>query len=335
MGLVQRMGSGKNPRNIPMVNIWKDLARVYKPFLVLAPLDGVTDFVFREIIAGIAKPDVFFTEFTNVDALLSKGFEKTIPRFRYSQSQRFIVAQIWGTAPKNFYKVAQLVKNLGFDGIDINMGCPDRAVMRVGSGASLINNPLLAAEIIAATKEGAPGLPVSVKTRIGVNMIVTESWIEFLLNQHIDALIVHGRTVKELSKVPAHWDEIGRAVTLRDDISPGTIIIGNGDVLNRKQAEDACTSYGADGVMIGKGVFHNPWVFERIPKNHTRRESLELLLKHTKLFCDTYPDTKRFPAMKKYYKIYVRSYSGAVSLMKELMNTKNYSEVEKLVKPYI
>ena len=302
---------------------------------MLAPMDGVTDFVFREIIAGTAKPDVLFTEFTNTEALVSKGYDNTIHRLKFSQAQRPIIAQIWGLDPKNFYTTARLVKDLGFDGIDINMGCPDRAVMKMGSGASLIKTPTLAAEMIAATKEGAPGMPISVKTRIGVTTMVTETWIRFLLEQHIDALTIHGRTAKELSKVPAHWDEIGKTVKLRDHISPGTMVIGNGDIMSLEQAGQAHTAYGVDGVMIGKGVFHNPWVFERIPKNHTGAESLQLLLKHTKLFCDTYPSPQRFPAMKKYFKIYVRSFRGATSLIRQLMETTDFSEVEKLVKQYI
>lgn len=318
-----------------MINFWHQASSLNKPFLVLAPMDGVTDFVFREIIAGIAKPDILFTEFTNTEALTSKGYEKTIPRLRFSRSQRPIVAQIWGIDPKNFCTTARLIKDLGFDGIDINMGCPDRAVMKLGSGASLIKNPSLAASMIAAVKEGAPGMPVSVKTRIGVREIETETWIRFLLSQHIDALTVHGRTVKELSKVPAHWDEIGRAVKLRDTISPDTIVIGNGDITTMEQATHAHATYGVDGVMIGEGVFHNPWVFERIPQIHTSAESLALLLKHTKLFCDTYPDPHRFPAMKKYFKIYVRAFPGAVSLIKELMETKSFREVENLVKSYL
>lgn len=298
-------------------------------------MDGVTDFVFREIITGVAKPNVLFTEFTNTEALVSKGYEKVISRLKFSQTQRPIVAQIWGLDPKNFYTTARLVKNLGFDGIDINMGCPDRAVMKLGSGASLIKNPTLAAGMIAATKEGAPGMPVSVKTRIGVTAIETEVWIRFLLGQRIDALTVHGRTAKELSKVPAHWDEIGKAVKLRDHIAPGTVVIGNGDITTMEQALRAHDSYGVDGVMIGKGVFYNPWVFERIPLHHTSVESLELLLKHTKLYCDTYPSPHRFPAMKKYFKIYVRSFSGATTLIKQLMETKSFEEVETLIKPYI
>ena len=314
-----------------MVNFWHQLSLLAKPFLVLAPLDGVTDFVFREIIAQTAKPDVLFTEFTNTDALVSKGYDKTIPRLKFSEKQRYIVAQIWGTDPKNFYKTAVLVKDLRFDGIDINMGCPDRAVMKLGSGASLINNPALAAEMIAAAKEGASGIAVSVKTRIGVNAVVTESWIQFLLEQKLDALTVHGRTASELSKVPAHWEEIGKAVQMRDQMSLETVVIGNGDITSMEQALHAHTAYGVEGVMIGKGVFLNPWVFEKIPKKHTISESLHLLLLHTKLYCDTYPDAHRFAVMKKYFKMYVRSFRGADILKKQLMETNNFREVEKLI----
>ncbi|MEK7141149.1 MAG: tRNA-dihydrouridine synthase [Patescibacteria group bacterium] len=318
-----------------MINFWQQLARDHKPFLVLAPMDGVTDYVFREIISGTAKPDVLFTEFTNTEALCSRGYEKTIPRFRYSAIQHPIVAHIWGTDPKNFFTVAKLIKDLGFDGIDINMGCPVRDVMKMGCGSALINNPDHAAAIIAAVKEGAPGIPVSVKTRLGVKTIVTEVWIRFLLEQHLDAITLHGRTAKELSRVPAHWDEIGKAVSLRDEVSPETIMIGNGDIRCREQARQAHASYGVDGVMIGTGIFHNPWLFEETPSTHTHKQSLELLLAHTKLYEDTYPDEGRFAAMRKYFKIYVRSFYGATALMKELMEAKNFSQVEALVRPHL
>jgi len=315
-----------------MANFWSTLAFQNTPFLALAPMDGVTDFVFREIIAGAGRPDVFFTEFTNVDALVSKGYEKTIPRLKYSERQRPIVAQIWGTNPKNFYTVARLVKDLGFDGIDINMSCPVRDVMKVGSGAAFINTPALAAEVIAATKEGAGGLPVSVKARIGVSKVVTGEWIGFLLKQNLGAISIHGRTAKEMSKVPAHWDEIGKAVKLRDRLAPETVIIGNGDILNRQQAREAHDAYGVDGVMIGRGVFANPWVFEKTSATHTAAESLALLVAHTKLYTDTYPGERPFVSMRKYFKMYVRSFYGANILLKQLMETKNFSQVQQLVK---
>jgi len=318
-----------------MVSFWNKLKLLTKPFLILAPLDGVTDFVFREIIAETAKPDVFFTEFTSINALCSEGYDKTIARLKYSEKQRYIVAQIWGTDPQKFYKTAELVKDLGFDGIDINMGCPDRDVMKLGSGASHIKNPRLAAEIIAAVKDAANGLPISVKTRIGINTPVTQSWIQFLLDQNLDAITIHGRTAAELSKAKAHWEEIEKVVNMRDQMSINTVVIGNGDIKSVEETFDVHTKYKVDGVMIGKGVFTNPWIFERIPKKHTTNEYLNLLLKHTKLFCDTYPEKYRFAVMKKFFKIYVKSFYGANNLKIQLMETKSFLEVENLVKLFL
>lgn len=318
-----------------MKSFWQYLKHQKKPFLVLAPLDGVTDFVFREIIAETAKPDVFFTEFTNTDALQSAGFNKTIIRFKFSQKQRYIVAQIWGSKPENFCKTARLVKDLSFDGIDINMGCPVENVMKIGCGASLIENPNLAAEIIKATKAGAAGVAVSVKTRIGLNSIVTDSWIKFLLEQKLDALTIHARTAAELSQVPPHWQEIKKVVRLRDQISPDTVVIGNGDITSMKKAQSASKEYGVDGVMIGRGIFLNPWIFEKIPTNHTSQKSLNILLKHTKLYCDAYPDKNRFSPIKKFFKIYMKSFPGAKRLKIQLMETKNLPEVEKIIQPLV
>ncbi len=317
------------------MNFWKNLKLNSVPLLLLAPMDGVTDFVFREIISEIAKPNVLFTEFTNVDALFSDGYERAITRLRYSEKQRPIVAQIWGINPENFYNTSVLVNKLGFDGIDINMGCPDRSVMKMGSGISLLNSPALASEIITATREGAMEIPVSVKTRIGIDSIVTETWIKFLLEQKLDALTVHGRTAKELSGVPTHWEEIKRSVEIRNHISPDTVMIGNGDVLNCKEATKVSAESGVDGVMIGRGVFSNPWLFEKPSREHTSKEYLGLLLRHTKMYCEAYPESKKFDAMKKFFKIYVKSFNGAGTLKKRLMETKNYSEVENIVKSHL
>lgn len=318
-----------------MKSFWQFLKKDKNPFLVLAPLDGVTDFAFREIMTKTVKPDVFFTEFTNTEALQSEGYDKTITRLKYSEKQRYIIAQIWGTKPENFYKTALLIKKLGFDGIDINMGCPVGKVMKMGCGARLIENPSLAKEMIKATKKGANGIPVSVKTRLGINAIITNSWVKFLLDQNLDALTIHGRTAKELSDVPAHWEEIEKTVKLRNQISPDTVVIGNGDITSIGKAREVSSKYGVEGVMIGRGVFLNPWVFERIPQKHTIKESLNILLKHTKLYCDTYPHKNRFPAMKKFFKIYIRSFPGANKLKIQLMETKNFEEVEKILHPVI
>src|SRR3989344_5257253 len=312
-----------------MKNFWQELE---KPFLVLAPMEGVTDFVFREIVATeLPKPQVLVTEFTNVESLMSKGFEKTIVRFKYSEKQRPVVAQVWGLSPDNYYKSAKLIAELGFDGIDINMGCPVKEVFKMGACSALINNRPLAGEIIEAVKKGAGGLPISVKTRIGVKEAITEDWTGFLLEQKIDALIVHGRTADQMSKVPADWDEIGKAVKLRDKISPETIIIGNGDVNSYKEAEEKHKKFGVDGVMIGRGIFHNPWVFEKGNKIHTPEEYKKVLIKHLNLYEKTYGDERNYHIMKKFYKMYVNNFKGANQLRIKLMSTNNFKEAQEIL----
>lgn len=285
-------------------------------------MEGVTDFAFREIVSRyLPKPDILFTEFTNIDALNSDGFERTIPRFKFSKSQKPIVAQIWGTSPENFYKSAKLVESLGFDGIDINMGCPDRAVIKIGAGSALIENQSLVKEIIEATKKGAGKIPVSVKTRLGRKTIITNEWITFLLEQKIDALSIHGRTAKELSLSEVHWDEIKKAVEIKNKISPETIIIGNGDVKSYSEAVDKHKEFGVDGVMIGRGIFSNPWVFEKVVKTHTFEETKEVLIKHLKLCENEYTDE-----VKKFYKMYINNFNGASKLRAELMQTKSIDD---------
>ncbi len=308
-----------------MSNFWQKLP---KPFTVLAPMEGVTDFAFREVVANyLPKPDVLFTEFTNVDALNSSGFEKTIPRFKFSKSQRPIVAQIWGTNPENFMKSAKIASDLGFDGIDINIGCPDRAVIKIGAGSALIDNRLLVSEIIKSTKKGANKLPISVKTRLGRNKIITDDWVTFLLEQNISAISIHGRTAKELSLSEVHWDEIAKAVEIKNKISPSTIIIGNGNVKSYQEVLEKHEQYKVDGVMIGRGIFLNPWVFEKEAKIHTFEESKKVLIKHLKLCNNEYSDE-----IKKFYKMYVNNFEGASKLRAALMQTKSIKEALQILK---
>ena len=312
-----------------MKNFWQELP---KPFLVLAPMEGVTDFVFREIVATeLPKPHVMVTEFTNVESLNSKGLEKTIIRFKFSEKQRLIVAQIWGLNPENYYKSAKLISDMGFDGIDINMGCPVREVFKMGACSALINNRSLAKEIIEAVKKGANGLPVSVKTRIGVKDLITEDWAGFLLEQKIDALILHGRTVEQMSKVSADWNEIGKVVKLRNKISPNILIIGNGDVESFEEVEEKHQKFGVDGVMIGRGIFHNPWVFEKRIKAHESGEYKKVLIKHLNLYEKTYGDNRNYHVMKKFFKMYINNFKGANQLRIKLMETNNMKEALKLL----
>lgn len=240
------------------MNFW---TKFNKPFSVLAPMEEVTDAAFRQMVLYCGRPDVFFTEFVNVDALNSPGREEAMMRLKYQKSEHPIVAQIWGTNPENFEKAARDIKKLGFDGIDINMGCPQKKVVKLGAGAALINNHELASRIITATKRGAGALPVSVKTRIGYKSIATDEWISHLLHQNLDALTVHARTQKEMSKVPAHYDEFKKIVSLRNKISPSTIIIGNGDIKNAQEGIKLSKKYELDGFMIGRGIFKDIYCF--------------------------------------------------------------------------
>lgn len=291
-------------------------------------MDDVTDTVFRQIIARCGKPDVFFTEFTNAEGVCSRGRDKVGKRLIFAKIERPIVAQIWGLNPAKFLETAKMIKTMGFDGIDINMGCPEKSVIKRGSCGALINNPILAKEIIMATREGAGNLPVSVKTRIGFKNIQTEEWIGFLLKLNLVAITIHGRTVAEMSDVPNHWDEIGKAVNLRNSMKSKTLIIGNGDIKSRKEALEKAEKYKLDGIMIGRGIFNNLWIFNKnvIPEKIPYEEKLKLLIEHVTLFDKTWGKTKNFSIMKKFYKIYISGIPNASSVREELMKLKTASE---------
>lgn len=308
------------------MNFWEDFK---KPIHILAPMDGVTDTVFRQIVASTGKPDVFFTEFVSVDALLSEGKERALHTLKYTEAERPIVVQIWGTDPEKFYQVAQILSKMKFDGIDINMGCPDRNTMKYGACAALIKNPKLAKEIIAATVKEANGLPVSVKTRIGFDKIDTENWASTLLQTSISTLILHLRTVPEMSRVPAHWEEIGKVVKIRNKLKSKALIIGNGDIKTLKEARDKCKKYGIDGVMTGRGIFENVWFFNESVdiQKISPKEKINLLIRHLELFKKTWGGTRHFALMKKFVKCYVNNFNGAFAGREKLMRTKSLDEL--------
>lgn len=312
-----------------MKNFWQKLPR---PFFILAPMDDVTDVVFREVVAVVGKPDVFFTEFTSVEGLCSAGREKLLPRLKFTQNQRPIVAQIWGEKAENFRKVAGELVKMGFDGIDINMGCPEKGVVRRGQCAGLIENHQLAGEIIKATLAGAAGkIPVSIKTRIGIKKIVTDEWIPFLLQFPLAAITVHGRTVKQMSKVPAQWEEIGHSVQLRNRLSAETLIIGNGDVKDRDHGKELAEKYGVDGIMIGRGIFENILAFSSKSYVLSIKERVELLVNHARLFDKTWGSTKPFVLMRKFAKIYIKDFPGASELRAKIMQTNSLKELENVI----
>lgn len=313
-------------------NFWKNLK---KPVFVLAPMADVTDAAFRRVIAKYGKPDVMFTEFVSCDGLMSPGRERLARDLEYTEGERPIVAQIFGANPDNFRKTAELVRELGFDGIDINMGCPEKNIQKQGSCAALIQVPELAKEIILATKEGAVDVPVSVKTRIGYHRNEIETWLPALLQTNPAAITLHARTKKEMSDVPARWDVIARAVEIRNELKSDTLILGNGDVKNLTEADAKVKETGVDGVMIGRGIFGNPWLFSRRDTESTLEEKFRVMLEHTYLFEELFSGVKNFAIMKKHYKAYVEGFPGAKELRVKLMETNNAKEVERIVSEFL
>ena len=323
---------------------YSDLSR---PFFVLAPLDDVTDTVFRQIVASCASPDLFFTEFVNVDGLMSPGRPKLLKKLRFTPTETPLIAQIWGLNPANFEAVAaqitdgSLARELGlpagvnFAGVDLNMGCPEKSVCNNGACSALIKNPELAIEIIQAVKKGLAGrLPLSVKTRIGFNE-VDMSWFETLLAQDLQMLTIHGRTRKEMSKVPAHWDVISQVRELRDKLSPSTLIVGNGDVLTRQQGIELAEKYQLDGIMIGRGIFHDPYVFAKNSpwENQNRDQRIELYSRQVQLFADTWKNNERpVPTLNKFCKVYINGFDGAKELREHLMAAKSSDELLKILR---
>ena len=319
----------------------------------------VTDPAFRRIIAKYGKPDVFWTEFVSADGLFLGGYDALIKDLAFSEKERPIIAQFFTSKPEMMEKAAKLAVELGFDGIDINMGCPDKSIEKQNAGAKLMTNPKLAQEIILAAKRGVQSvqrsdlkksrtkgqtldIPVSVKTRIGWNKNELETWLPALLETNPAVIIVHARTRKELSLAPAKWEYVKRAVEIRNEFKDSkgklskTLIFGNGDVKDLEDAKAKVLETGCDGIMFGRAIFGNPWLFN--PRAALGQvsvdEKLRVLVEHTKLFEKLLPH-KSFAIMKKHYKAYVNGWDGAKEIRMKLMEAKNANEVEQIVNDYL
>jgi tRNA-dihydrouridine synthase len=315
-----------------------------RPFFVLAPMDDVTDTVFRQTVDSCAAPNVYFTEFVNVDGLMSPGRSRLLKKLRFVPSERSLVAQLWGLKPENFKAIAaqiadgSLAREMGlpercnFIGVDLNMGCPAKSEVQNGACSALIKieNRELAGAIITATRDGLAGrLPLSVKTRMGFNT-VDMSWFTFLLGQDLDMLTVHGRTRQEMSKVPAHWDLIGDVVQLRNTLAPRTLMVGNGDVSSRAEGEALAARYGLDGIMIGRGIFQDPYIFS--PQSpwpeKTKAERVQLYQWQVQLFADTWQAGERnIKTLNKFCKVYINGFDGAKELREQLMDADGTDEL--------
>jgi tRNA-dihydrouridine synthase len=325
--------------SIPQKGFWPSLPR---PFFVLAPMANVTDSVFRKLIAKYGKPDVTWNEFVSADGLMSAGRDRLLHDLAFSKAERPIVAQLFTGHPEAMRGAARLVRELEYDGLDIT-------VEKQGGGAAHIKDPTRAIEVIRAAREGMVDRPVSVKTRIGYNKVEME-WLRTLLELKLPALTVHLRTRKEMSDVPAHWELMPEIVKLRNEISPETLIIGNGDVLSIEEAREKTKKYRCDGIMIGRGIFGTPWLFENIrkdgnglrPKQRSKdarprrpEERLKIMVEHAKLYEKTFKGIKNFAVMKKHFKAYVSGWEGAKELRVLLMETENAKQVASIVKKYL
>lgn len=342
----------------PFLGFWGQLKR---PFFVLAPMANVTDAVFRHIIIKYSKyggrnikngereglptetfrvggPDVMWTEFVSADGLCHpKGQAVLLRDLSFVEAERPIVTQLFTAHPEKMFEAAKLVASLGFDGIDINMGCPDKNVMKQGAGAMCMKDTVLAQKLILAAREGtiASGkeLPISVKTRLGFNEDSLEEWLPALLVAKPAVITIHARTKKEMSKVPARWERIKRAVEIAEGSQ--TLIIGNGDVKDLQDAEEKVRETGVDGVMLGRAIFGNPWLFDKNKTTVTVEEKLRAVIEHTNLFEETWGNTKSFELMKKHYQAYVNHFPQAKELRVQMMACHSAEEIEVVVTRFL
>lgn len=324
-----------------METFWGGLPR---PFFVLAPMADVTDPAYRRLIAECGRADVMWTEFVSADGLYHTREMKKIPDaenplmrdFLYTPGEHPIVAQIFSSKPDMIRYASKLAGELGFDGVDINMGCPDRSIEKQGAGAAMMRRPEIVAAIVDAARAGVadagrPVMGVSVKTRIGYNKNEIDTWIPAVLKTRPDALTVHLRTRKEMSSVPAHWELMPRVVALRDQLSPQTRILGNGDVKDLPDARRKIEESGADGVMLGRGIFGNPWLFtDRDPNAISQEEKIQTLITLARYFEEMRP-AKSFHILKKHIKAFVSGYDGAAELRASLMNAESADEMAAIV----
>ena len=320
-----------------MINFWRQLP---KPFFALAPMEDVTDAAFRRLIARKGKPHVFFSEFTSADGLAlapEEGQRALRKKLLFGEGERPIVAQLFSAYPERMEAAAAIVAELGFDGIDINMGCPDRAIEKGKCGAAMMKYPNLAREIIRAAKcgsaraqsRGSKGLPISVKTRIGYARNELDTWLPILLGEGLATVTIHARTRNELSDVPARWEHVREAVDIRDRLGVDTLIVGNGDVKDLADARVKSAETGCDGVMLGRAIYGNPWLFaEHVP---TPRERIDGLIEHLHLFDELLGGTVNYATMKKHFKAYISGWDNAKDLRMRLMETNAVQEAVDLL----
>jgi tRNA-dihydrouridine synthase len=312
------------------VNLYKDIKKKNGYITALAPMEGVTDSSFRQVLCDIGKSDMFFTEFLSVEGFCSKGRDEVVHRLEFAKKEKPVVIQLWGNIPEYYAQTVKYVKKLKPSGIDINIGCSVRDVLSGGKGSALIKERELVKEIIGAVRDEAGSIPISVKTRLGYDEVNIDGWIKFLLEQDLDLITIHGRISKEGYSTPSNWEKISECVKLRDEISPDTLIIGNGDITSLEQGKEYVNRYGVDGFMVGRGILSNPWLFSG-REEISKEERINTLIKHFGIFEKVWKGRKPFNSQKKYIKAYISNFDGANELRKELMGCNDIEELRSLL----
>jgi tRNA-dihydrouridine synthase len=355
------------------MNFWQQLAADKKMILALSPMDGVTDYPFRQIVKKYGKPDLIFTEFANVEGICN-GAKQILQHFDFDDSQRPLIAQVFGKNPEHFYQVAILLSQIGVDGIDINMGCPAKTVANNGSGAALIKTPDLALEIIRAVKRGVAdwgkgktiddcpdlkekvkselkrrmeffnlkeanheNLPsISVKTRVGYDADEIDNWFPYLLEEDLAAISLHGRSLKQAYSGQADWNLIAKAAAMVRDKNPEIIFLGNGDIDSYADALNKTKKYKTDGALIGRASFGDPFVFLKKQAASDEFNIFEIALEHAQLFEDTYKDQERysFLPMRKHLAWYTKGVKDAALIRSQLVKTNSAAEVKSIFEKY-
>ncbi len=309
-----------------------------RPFQVLAPMEDVTDTVFRRVVAVAGRPDVFFTEFTGVDGLCGPRSHIIGRRLKHTAWENPLVVQIWGNNPMNYARIVPALAEQGFAGVDINMGCPIRKLTRKGFCSALIENRTLASEIIHATRENAGGIACSVKTRIGFRTIAIQEWIGFLLEHSLDALTIHGRIAQQMSEGAADWDAIAECVHLRNRHAPSTSLIGNGDIRSQRDIRERVAQSGVDGVMIGRGVLENLHIFRRDGSNYNdvpTEHRVRALKRHFRLHRREWGDTRNYHALKKFVKMYMGSGIQSAAFVNAILESRDFAHGMKIIDEYL
>ncbi len=348
-------------------SFWNQLA---KPIIGLSPMDGVTDFPFRHITKKYGNPAVIYTEFTSVEGVCH-GAKQLLKDFLYDEIQRPVLAQVYGTTPKFFRQTAVILCEMGFDGIDINMGCPAKNVAHSGAGAALIKTPDLAQEIIQETRAGIQdwvngktskdcpditeeiaqevqerhrllpsqyqerrALPVSVKTRIGYDTPTVEEWISYLLEMEPAAIAIHGRTLKQQYGGSASWEEIGKAADLIHQTN--TLVLGNGDLKSLADAQEKIATYHTDGALLGRITMGNPTIFQNVSDEVSNTNIFAIALEHAQLYEQTFQQEEKytFMPMRKHLGWYIHDIPNAGQIRQEIYRSNSSAEFLQILEKY-